>query len=117
MNISHKNLCLQPEGGLGCWGEGKLASLRSTTLSSHRADEGHIHRTHHNKPKAPTERRPVQSPLLSCCKTKVLPKSVGLPHCHHQERPMWDSAHGDGPHEDKRDKGHVCNEVFLNDYL
>jgi hypothetical protein len=30
---------------------------------------------------------------------------------------MWDSAHGDGPREDKRDKGRVCNKVYLNDYL
>jgi hypothetical protein len=29
---------------------------------------------------------------------------------------MWDSAHGDGPLEDKHDKGHVCNKVLLNDY-
>jgi hypothetical protein len=30
---------------------------------------------------------------------------------------MWDSAHGDGPREDKCDKCRVCNKVFLNDYL
>jgi hypothetical protein len=30
---------------------------------------------------------------------------------------MWNSAHGDGPREDKNDKGRVCNKVYLNDYL
>jgi hypothetical protein len=57
------------------------------------------------------------SPSLSCRKTKALPKSTGLPRHHRQERPMWNSAHGDGPREDKNDKGRVCNKVYLNDYL
>jgi hypothetical protein len=96
---------------VSCWGEGEHASLRSTTSSSHRTDEGHIHRTRQNKPKAPTERRPVWSPSLSCCKMKALPKSKILPHHRRKERPMWNSAHGDGPREDKRDKGYVCNIV------
>jgi hypothetical protein len=32
-------------------------------------------------------------------------------------RPMCDSAHSDGPREDKCDMDHVCNKVYLNDYL
>jgi hypothetical protein len=30
---------------------------------------------------------------------------------------MCDSAHSDGPREDKGDKGRVYNKVYLNDYL
>jgi hypothetical protein len=30
---------------------------------------------------------------------------------------MWDSAHGNGPREDKRIKGRVCNSLYRNDCL
>jgi hypothetical protein len=30
---------------------------------------------------------------------------------------MWDSAHGNGPHEDKCVKGRVCNSLYRNDCL
>jgi hypothetical protein len=57
------------------------------------------------------------TPSLSCCKTKALPISMDLLLPHHRGRPMCDSAHSDGPREDKCDKGRVCNKVYLNDYL
>jgi hypothetical protein len=101
----------------GYWGEGEHASFRSTTSSSHRAYEGHIHRTRQNKPKTSTGQRPVRIHSISCCKTKDLSKSTGLLRHHRQERLMWNSAHGDGPREDKHDKGRVSNKVYLNGYL
>jgi hypothetical protein len=30
---------------------------------------------------------------------------------------MRDSAHGNGPREDKRVTGHVCNSLYRNDCL
>jgi hypothetical protein len=30
---------------------------------------------------------------------------------------MCDSAHSVGPRDDKYEKGHVCNRVYLNDYM
>jgi hypothetical protein len=98
-------------------GRSEHATLRSMTSSSHRAGEGYIHRTHQNKPRAPTGRRPVRPPSLSCCKTKALPMTTDLPRPHHRRRPMCDSAHSDGSRKDKCDKGRVCNKVYLNDYL
>jgi hypothetical protein len=50
--------------GHNCCGEGEHATLRSTTSSSHHVHKGYIHRTHQNKPRAPTGRRHVR-PLRS----------------------------------------------------
>jgi hypothetical protein len=66
-----------------------------------------------NMPKAPTRRRPARSPSQTGCKTKALSKSTGLPRHHRHGRPMWDSAHYYGPHEDKRVKGCVCNSYTV----
>jgi hypothetical protein len=87
------------------------------TSSSHRADEGYIHRTRQNKPRGVDRTETCATPSLSCYKTKALPMSTDLPRPHHRGRPMCDSAHSDGPREDKCDKGRVCNKVYLNDYL
>jgi hypothetical protein len=43
--------------------------------------------------------------------------SMDLPRPHNEGRPMFDSAHSDGPREEKCDKGRVCNKVYINDYL
>jgi hypothetical protein len=52
-----------------------------------------------------------------CCKTKSLSKSTSLTRHHHPGRPMQDSAHGNGPREDKRITGRVCNSLYCNDCL
>jgi hypothetical protein len=69
--------------------------------------------TRPNMPKAPTRRRPARSPSWTGCKTKALSKSTGLPRRHRHERPMWDSAHCNGPREDKRVKGRICNSLTV----
>jgi hypothetical protein len=66
----------------GCWGKGEHGTLRSTTSSSHHADEGYIDRTRQNKPRAPPGRRTVRPPSVWCCKTKAPPKSMGLSRPH-----------------------------------
>jgi hypothetical protein len=95
-----------------CWGEGEHATLRSMTSPAHYAD-GHIHNASEGRPKAPNGRRPARSPSRMGCTTKALSKSTGLPRRHHPGRPMWDSAHGNGPRKDKRVKGHVCNSLTI----
>jgi hypothetical protein len=82
------------------------------TSPAHCAD-GNIHRTRSNMPKALTGRRPARSPSRTGCKTKVLSKSTGLPRRHRHGRPMWDSSHGNGPREDKRVRGRVCNSLTV----
>jgi hypothetical protein len=52
-----------------------------------------------------------------CCKTKALSKSTSPPRRHHPVRPMQDSTHGNGPREDKRITGRVCNSLYCNDCL
>jgi hypothetical protein len=57
------------------------------------------------------------APSLSCCKTKACRCLWTSRVLTTRGRPMCDSAHSDGPREDKCDKGRVCNKVCLNDYL
>jgi hypothetical protein len=58
-------MCPKTYVACSCWGEGKHATLRSMPSSPHHPDEGYIHRTRLNKPKASTGRRPVWSPSPS----------------------------------------------------
>jgi hypothetical protein len=92
-----------------CWGEGEHATLRSTTSSSHRVDEGYIHSTPEQAEGA-DRTEACATPSLSCYKT-------GPPAPSPPGRPMCYSGHGNGPREDKCDKGRVCNKVYLSDYL
>jgi hypothetical protein len=69
--------------------------------------------TRPNMPKAPTRRRPARSPSRTGCETKALSESTGLSRHHRHGRPMWDSAHCNGPREDKRVKDRVCNSITV----
>jgi hypothetical protein len=52
------------------------------------------------------------------CKTKAgLRRSLLVPRPHRARRPMWDSAHCNGPRADKRVTGLICNSFFRNDGL
>jgi hypothetical protein len=52
------------------------------------------------------------------CKTKArLRRSLLVPHPHRARRPMWDSAHYNGPRVDKHVMGLICNSLFCNDGL
>jgi hypothetical protein len=46
-----------------------------------------------------------------------LHQSLLAPLPHRVRRPMWDSAHCNGPRADKRVTGRVCNSLFCNDGL
>jgi hypothetical protein len=52
------------------------------------------------------------------CKTKArLRRILLVPRPHRAQRPMWDSAHCNGPHANKRVTSLVCNILFCNDGL
>ena len=48
------------------------------------------------------------------CKTKArLRRSLLVPRPHRARRPMWDSAHCNRPHTEKRVTGLICNSFFV----
>jgi hypothetical protein len=52
------------------------------------------------------------------CKTNArLLRSLLVPRPHRVRRPMWDSAHYNGPRVDKRVTSLICNSLFCNDGL
>jgi hypothetical protein len=73
----------------------RYPSLHDFASPSRRSS--HPQNVSEGRPKAPTGQRPARSPSPSGRKTKALSKSTGLPHRHRPKRPMWDSAHGNGP--------------------
>jgi hypothetical protein len=65
-----------------------------------------------SEPGAPVGLRPLH------CKTKArLCRSLLVARPHRVRRPMWYSAHCNGPRVDKHVTGRVCNSLFCNDGL
>jgi hypothetical protein len=86
-----------------CWGEGEDATLRSMPSLPRYTNEDHA-------------RAVTLCPLH--CKTKArLRRSLLVPRPHRAQRPMWDSAHCNGPRANKRGTGLICNSLFCNDGL
>jgi hypothetical protein len=97
-----------------CWGEGEDDTLRSTSPSPRYTNEDHARATES------TDRMMTGAVTLRPlhCKTKArLRRILLVPRPHRAQRSMWDSAHCNGPHANKRVTSLVCNILFCNDGL
>jgi hypothetical protein len=100
-----------------CWGEGEHATLRSMPSSLHHSDKGYIHITSEQAEGADWMETGAV-PFAPAVASRRFCRRLRVSHVvHRYGRPMWNSAHGHGPREDKRIMGRVCNSLYRNDCL